>query len=362
LTRSCSNGTVVALILGAEHALVDLACAFVLFRDLNAADASPLTVAIWIITYNTLAFATQAPLGLLIDRWRSDRAATLIGIAAVAVALIMGLVAPRTAAVIAGLGNALFHAGAGGRVLQLSGSSAGPVGLFVGPGALGLCLGILSGGSQAPYRPAIGLALAIAWVAAWWCLRNETQDETNHWRVSGATCAVPVWLCLGLLLATVTLRSTIGDSAVNDWRERSVAVLMALAMAATAGKMLGGVLADRLGWVRIGVGALMATAPLVALGAFSPLAAILGMLLLQASTPLTLKAIHRLMPHRPALAFGIPSAALLLGAVPGFFDVWMIAAPPALLVAALASAVALIFGLRSLGYRWSISGPSTNAQ
>jgi cation transport ATPase len=76
-----------------------------------------------------------------------------------------------------------------------------------------------------------------------------------------------------------------------------------------------------------------------------------GMLLLQVTTPLTLKALHRLLPERPGLAFGIPSTALLLGAAPGLADVWVLPMWPALLAATLLSAVVVVAGLRLLGSR-----------
>jgi MFS transporter, FSR family, fosmidomycin resistance protein len=354
LTKSLGNAAAGALVLGAAHALIDLACAFVLFRDLNAVGVPWITVAIWIITYDTLAFAGQAPLGLLIDRWRAYRSVSLVGIAAVAVALAVGPAGPRVASVIAGVGNALFHVGAGGHVLRASGSGATAIGFFVGPGAIGLCLGILFGSGQAPYRLAIAIALVIALVVVPWVMpRDKTRAEDRR-DVGRLTLGAPIWLCLSLLLATVALRSTIGDNVVNDWRERSVAVVTALAIVATVGKMLGGLLADRLGWLKVGGCALLAAAPIVALERTSSLAALAGILLLQTTTPLTLRAIHQLVPDRPALAFGIPSAALLLGATPGLFDVRLLPVWPALLAAVLLSAVALIVGLRSAGYRQSI--------
>jgi hypothetical protein len=55
LTQTRCRPTAEALWLGGAHAAVDLACAFVLFRDLNAPGAAPATVAAWIVAYNALA-------------------------------------------------------------------------------------------------------------------------------------------------------------------------------------------------------------------------------------------------------------------------------------------------------------------
>ena len=354
MTRDLRSTTVVPLVLGAAHALVDLACAFVLFRDLNVDEVAPITVATWIIAYDALAFVAQAPFGLLVDRLRAYRSVALVGIVAVVVALAIGPSAPKAASVLAGVGNALYHVGAGGHVLRACGPGARGIGLFVGPGAIGLCIGILWGAGQVPYRMPIAAALVAILVAAAWAMpQAEASGVALRHGVRPRPARV-VGLCLGLLLATVTLRSTIGDNVVEEWRGRSVAIVVALAITATLGKMVGGLLADRLGWIRVGGAALFVAAPVIALGRLSPFAAVAGMLLLQTTTPLTLKAIHELLPDRPALAFGIPSAALFVGAAPGLVSVWLFPAWPALLVATLLSAVSVIVGLRSLGDRSAV--------
>jgi MFS transporter, FSR family, fosmidomycin resistance protein len=351
LTRADGRAALAPLLLGVVHGLVDLACAFVLFRDLGAHDVTPAAAAAWIVAYDTLAFAAQAPLGLLADRLSAYRALSLVGIAVVAAALGVGPLMPRTAAAAAGVGNALFHVGAGGHVLRACGSGARDIGLFVAPGAIGLCLGILWGHGEAAYRLPLAAALVLVFAAVAWLVPRSGARGVTRPHEERPTRAAAAWLCFSLLLLTVTLRSAIGDNVVSGWRARSAAVVIALAIAAAVGKMLGGVLADELGWVRVAGVSLMLATPFVALGRLAPAAAVVGVLLLQATTPLTLKALQRFLPERPGLAFGIPSAALLLGAAPGLVDVWVFPAWPALLAATLLSAVAVIAGLRLLGYR-----------
>jgi hypothetical protein len=70
------------------------------------------------------------------------------------------------------------------------------------------------------------------------------------------------------------------------------------------------------------------------------------MLLLQTTMPLTLKAVHRVLPDRPGLAFGMASAALVVGAGPGLLSAWPLADGPLLLGAVWLSAAALVAGLR----------------
>ncbi len=138
-----------------------------------------------------------------------------------------------------------------------------------------------------------------------------------------------VLLGCGLLLLTVATRSIVGDTVTSVWRAQPVATVLGLALAASAGKMLGGVVGDRIGWMRSAGASLALAGPLLALGLGDLRSAAAGLLLLQATTPLTLKALHRVLPDRPGFAFGLPSAVLVLGAAPGLFSLWILRAGPA---------------------------------
>jgi hypothetical protein len=129
------------------------------------------------------------------------------------------------------------------------------------------------------------------------------------------------------------------------WRTQPVAIVLGLALASSAGKMLGGVVGDRIGWARAAFVSLALGGPLLALGLGDLRSAAAGLLLLQVTTPLTLKALHQVLPERPGLAFGLPSAVLVLGAAPGLFSLWILRAGPLLLGAAWLSAAAVVAGL-----------------
>jgi MFS transporter, FSR family, fosmidomycin resistance protein len=334
-----------ALVLGIVHAVVDCACAFVLFRDVSTPERSLVAVIAWIVSYDALAFLLQAPIGLLADRLRADRELGLVGLALVLVALATGPFVPGGGALVAALGNALYHVGAGASVLRTSGVRAAEIGLFVGPGATGLVLGIVLGRGDAPARVAIGLALLVGAYAA---MRSVAAVERN--KPGGASPsriqAGAILLGCALLLLTVATRSIVGDTVTSIWRGQPAAILLALALASSAGKMLGGLVGDRIGWRRSAGVSLALAGPLLALGLSDRHAAAAGLLLLQATTPLTLKAFHRVIPDRPGFAFGLPSAVLVLGAAPGIFSLWILRAGPLVLAAAWLSAAAVVAGLR----------------
>jgi hypothetical protein len=85
-----------------------------------------------------------------------------------------------------------------------------------------------------------------------------------------------------------------------------------------------------------------------------------GLLLLQTTMPLTLKAVHHAMPGRPGLAFGLPAAALLLGALPGLLGAWPLSGASLQSTGAALSAIAVVSGLALLARSGIALGPAND--
>ncbi len=106
-----------------------------------------------LLLYNFCAFALQMPIGLLTDRYGKSLMCVKFACMFLAAACLLGIMSggwlSPFIAVLAGLGNGLFHIGAGIAVLQRSGKSAGPLWIFVAPGALGVFLGTMRAGREA---------------------------------------------------------------------------------------------------------------------------------------------------------------------------------------------------------------------
>jgi MFS transporter, FSR family, fosmidomycin resistance protein len=260
----------------------------------------------------------------------------------VALALALAPFSPVGAVVAAGLGNALFHVGAGAHVLRVSGAGAGPLGLFVGPGAVGLALGILSGQSDLPVRIPLLLGLAAGAIGVACLVERDCGDLRD---IGGRGLSPALVVALGLVLLTVVSRALLGDTLAVVARERSTALVVGLAVAACIGKGMGGFLGDRLGWTTLVLAALLVAVPLLILAPRAPLATLGAGLLVQSTMPLTLKAVHNAMPHRPGFAFGVVSTVVLLGSFPGLARVTLLTSPVLMGAAAVVSAAALVVGL-----------------
>ena len=345
-SRSPAPAFAVAGTLGAVHAVVDATTVAAVFRAIPALSPGSLDGFGLVLAYDALAFGAQAPLGLLVDARRLARPAALAGVVLSALALAASGVTALATLALAGLGNALYHVGAGATVLRSNAGRSAPAGAFVAPGALGLGLGLhLGRNAGAPAWPLlVACAAGLALVAA---LRAPEDSEAAAAAPrTAAPPAVAAALVVALCFVSVAVRSYVGCAAPAAL-PKGTSLAVALPVAGFTGKLLGGLAADRLGRIGVGVGALVVSAPLLALGGHQPPVLAAGLLVFQMTMPITLLAVAEALPRRPALAFGILSIAILAGALPSFLDPGNHAATGGtFLVLVLGSAAALWQALR----------------
>jgi FSR family fosmidomycin resistance protein-like MFS transporter len=348
-----------ALLLGLVHAFVDMASGFLIFRDLGPSGIAYPKIVLLVVLYNSLAFAGQVPAGWLTDRFDNYRGGAIFGALAAATALVLSPTWPVAGIVIVGIGNAFFHVGAGALVLRASDDRATESGVFVGPGAVGLFLGIWAGAHPGwPLRGAIiaGLILSAPFMVR---VARSVLPSKKELPAPRGGLVLLIIICAACLLGSVTVRSLVGGTIAGTWRGVSTEVMAGLALAACGGKMLGGFVSDRLGWTTISVGALVLSAPLITVLVGTPAGAVIGMLLFQMTMPVTLKAMHHVLPSRPGLAFGIPCLALIIGALPGLLGYGHLLRSWPLVAALAAVSTVMIFGgLRLLVRVGAAGGPA----
>lgn len=333
--------------LGAAHLVVDAVAVASVLRASPANDAAIPSALAFVLGYDLLAFAGQAPFGWLVDKLDLRRGAAFIGLALCATALVAGRDAGLAVVILAGLGNAFFHVGAGAMVLAGSNGRSAPAGVFVAPGVLGLGLGMILGRKLltvplGPWLFAIAGAAVVVWLV-----------PTRKQSVAARTTPLPAHhhaeglAIIALLSLSVAIRSLVGTVGC-DACQRSFFLMAAVPVAAFAGKFVGGFLADRFGWINLGTTALLASAPLLAFSRGDPWLALPGLIVFQMTMPVTLAAMMRLMPARPGLGFGIASLALVAGTLPAYLPGgWRPRGLP-VLVLVLGSAAMLFLALRLL--------------
>lgn len=292
-----------------------------------------------IIAYNFFAFFMQLPLGIIADQLNKNAVIAALGCFLVTLAL-AGRAYAFYACVIAGLGNALFHVGGALDVLAVSHKRAAPVGIFVSTGALGLFFGT----AMLHWLPMVA-ALLLFSAGLLLCLYVHIRGKVTNLSMQLPifdTGKLAVAVCL---ILTVCLRSYVGSAAVFAWKIHYWLALLAVG-AVVLGKMLGGIMGDRVGFVRTAAHSL-AVAAVAFLFAFNyPIAGIIALLCFNMTMPLTLTALVRLMPHNKGFAFGILTAALFVGAVAAFWKIQPFSSPVGLCFLSLLSAGLLIPALQ----------------
>ncbi len=338
---------------------VTVAFASIGLHDLDVAQAFAV-----VLLYDLLAFATQVVFGAITDRLGSPKGTLVLGLVLCAAGMLALPLGPWTAVTLVGLGNSLFHVGAGALTLYTRPGRATDPGIFVAPGALGLAFGMAYGGANQAVLPfATGEILAwpfVALLAVAVGVALRTRDPEMPYgdaRVPPQVDLPPpmrgggAWLIVSLLLVSITVRSLVGMGGCHECPKEPL-IAFGVPLAAFAGKGLGGLVSDRLGWIETSVGALLISAPLIAFGGTTPALILAGLFFFQMTMPVTLVAILQVRPRWPGFAFGLACLALIAGAIPTFFDpVKALFGPTLFLPLIVLSAIAVLFGLRGVADR-----------
>ncbi|WP_430972085.1 hypothetical protein [Sunxiuqinia rutila] len=288
------------------HLVVDAACAFLFIGVLEFSEH----IVFSMLLYNALAFVLQAPFGLLIDKKLNPKLASILGLLLVALSFLFWNRSYVALSIIS-IGNALFHVGGGSLVLSLRKKKATFSGVYVAPGGIGLALGsflaISKPGTNLVLFPLILLILSflLYFIKTPGFNRTRKEQSLSNYGV----------LLVALIMIPIAVRSLIGLSMEFPWKENQY-WLWGLIAALALGKVFGGVLADRFGLLKVGVGGLLVSTPLLAFFSTVPLLGLAGGFVFNFTMPVTLIAILSVMPQNKGLSFGLTTVALFIGAIP----------------------------------------------
>ncbi|MGL4597867.1 MAG: hypothetical protein ACRCYO_10070 [Bacteroidia bacterium] len=299
-------------ILAFGHGLNDFIAGHLL--AMSAAQTSLLQSGIHFLIYASLAFAGQIPAALLIDRFKLYRATPFWCWIVLTAAVLLIPFSLTTAVVLSGIASAFYHAGGGAAVLSLPIKTGMSSGIFSAPGIIGLTLG--SGFTDFSFSGMLLLATLPALLCMLWrvfpapLLPFPSRANTRNEKFETHD------LLMILLLLVISLRSAMWDI-VQAAQEGDTNLLLGIALAAAAGKIIGGILSDRLGELRTLGGTLILSILLLNLNDKSKLFLFSGVALLQATIPASIQLVRRLMPELPALANAfVLGLAVMLGSYP----------------------------------------------
>jgi FSR family fosmidomycin resistance protein-like MFS transporter len=306
------------------HMLVDAVCLATLFGT----DPGKADMVAAIMLYNTLAFSTQCLVGLGTDRFGRCKVMEPLSMLLVAGGFFLpaGIMLK---VVMIGIGNSVFHVCGGSETIVRSGGKAAPLGIFVAPGALGVCIGRLW--PQIGRSLALFLAVWALWVAyEYWSETVTEETAEDELETIPAAPAQPVSelsrpnperktipiLAVALLTAAVAVRAVGGSVTDFTWRSTALHTVY-IALFVFAGKTAGGFVCDRAGAAKSSLVTVPLAALLTAFCAGSMGLSLLGQFLLNLSMPVTLWLLYKLMPEEPGFSFGLAASALWPGTLLG---------------------------------------------
>jgi hypothetical protein len=226
------------------------------------------------------------------------------------------------------VGNAVFHA-AGGRAALANGKMSW-AGIFVSSGALGVAGGAVLArvaGQSFPFAAA-PLPPLIAACSLFLLRSKKPPDVAGGFKrvvaepdegkpaarpFDAANRRLPFAFVLTAILLSVVVRAYAGGGV-----RLSLGIIPALLIAGAAaalGKAAGGFFADKFGARATGTAALAVSLPFVYFSGAHPVFAVLAILFINATMPVTLGACASLLRGYPGLAFGLTAFALVIGSL-----------------------------------------------
>lgn len=317
------------VVVSVAHFCADLCCAALFYGRLG----NETNWWLCMVLYNACAFGMQLPLGFIADRMDRNLPFAAAGCALVALGF-LPMPSPALAAICSGLGNGMFHVGAGIEVLNSS-DKAAPLGVFVSPGAVGLYIGTVC----APFLIRYGWPLPVGMLLVGLgllCL-NKLDHPSQNAPLS-LSMDRSVFLPLLCLFLVVVLRSVLSGEAFSTGQVNIPGVVPVLLLA--SGKAAGGFLGDRIGLRKTAVLSLGATALLMLMP--RGYGTLLALFLFNMTMPLTLYEAACLLPGAKGAAFGLLTCALFVGVLPRFSGMTL----------SLPSSLWAILVMLSLGLLW----------
>ena len=291
------------IICSIAHLLTDAVCAATLFGQMNTRSDFYMLL----IVYNTLAFSTQAIVGIIADRWQKVQ--WLCGSGAM-ILVVLGFFIPGNVylkTVLIGFGNSVFHVSCGQIVLIRSSGKAISLGVFVAPGAIGLSIGTLfpEYGSYYSFALLIAAAAMIFISCRGTVFTAEKINEPEK----------PVFPVILLTLA-VAVRAIGGGAVHFPWKNGAMLSIL-LTCVVFAGKFSGGFLCQAIGPIRSAILSLLVALPLVLFAGNWIIPSVIGQFALNLTMPVTLWLLYLEMPSSPGFAFGLAASALWPGTLIG---------------------------------------------
>lgn len=314
------------LFLALGHGINDFIAGYFL-GSLAQTDIETAKIGFYLIIYNFIAFGGQYPVALYIRQVIDIKKTLLAAYGINIIAIILFPFISSLSIVFMGIASAIYHV-AGGSICAEK-NKATNIGLFAAPGVAGL----IAGGYLAYLKTSMDLAVLIISIGFFMILIKLPLPKkgVQQFKIEGhgEFKLDRHDMMMILLLSVISLRSTVWNI-FQLIHENEYDWLLAIAVSAAAGKIVGGWLSDRIGWRLYVFISLAMSAPLVTFFKKDMLFFCIGTGLLQSGIPATTSLLIHSMKNEKekaiALSFG---TAIILGGIitpvsPVFFSYYFL--------------------------------------
>jgi FSR family fosmidomycin resistance protein-like MFS transporter len=330
ITRNNKPQTVQPLLWGLLHGLNDFTAGFMLANYTFHHNYSKSFLLI--VIYSIIGFGGQLPIGFWVDYKKQIKPFAIASLVLLPLAIGTYFIDAGAGIIFSGIASAFVHVTGGTVCLQVHDNKTGPLALFTAPGVLGLTTGGLLG-VLSVYSLWFVLVLVI--VVAYLILKNDLPGYNTPEQKQSELDAHD-WLMLGILLI-MCFRSFIFD-VINHVAQQYPNGILIIGISAFAGKIIGGFVADKIGWKKFVYITLPIALILFQFGKENIYALAFGIACLQSSVPITLLLMSRSLPMYPATATALSvGTSIALAGLPvylisekktitdGFNNVWLTA-------------------------------------
>lgn len=300
-----------------SHFAVEVACFYYLYSHVSIGNLW------WIIAllYDALAFLPQNTLGIIADKFNKIPFG-VIGFIMVTTALFLPF--GWFSVTIIALGNALIHVDGAEKTLLNSGGKITPNAIFVGGGSFGVITGRLLGGISSKLILIIPVALCVLFLVLILIFTHLNGFTTSVFQPNATKFPsvtnpkMPNGLLVFIIMFAVAVRGYIGYAVPTSWSVTNLHLIILYSYMGF-GKMLGGVIVDKLGYKKATIISIVGALPFLLFGNTLPILSLTGVLLYSASMPITVGIIYSRFTKSPGFAFGITTIGLFFGSAPEFF-------------------------------------------
>lgn len=334
----------IMLIYSTIHFIVDFSCAVLVYNIITPQLTGTFSLFLAIVIYNFFAFAIQLPIGILADKFNKNAICSALGCILVIIAFGFSRFSILSC-LIAGIGNAMFHIGGAIDVHNISNEKATLPGIFVSTGALGIFLGSQIANINFSFNYFTIFILLLSTIVLIW-LYTQIKNKLNNKNVTIPSIRRKELTVIICLMLTICIRSYVGSILAFSWKSNYVLALFFVVFI-VLGKMFGGILGDKFGFIKVSICSLILSAVLFVEAFNNSICGILAILFFNMTMPITLTSLANIFHNNKGLAFGLTTFALFLGAIPVFFGYTdVLFNPVGLFSITMISALILLIGLK----------------